>query len=186
MNESDNDPGQAVMDSGLLCLIMLAKLHGIAADAQQLRHRFGRQPFGEQNILLAARMLGMKARCIRQHPSRLERTPLPAIGVDHEGRFFVLAKIESEPGQAGPAVRVLVQQAGQPPQVMSRAEFVAFWSGKIILMASKATYAGEASRFDFTWFIPAVVKYRKVLGEVLLISLVLQLIGLVTPCSSRW
>jgi subfamily B ATP-binding cassette protein HlyB/CyaB len=37
------------------------------------------------------------------------------------------------------------------------------------------------AKFDFTWFIPAVVKYRKLLGEVLLISLVLQIIGLVTP-----
>ena len=32
----------------------------------------GRQPFGVQNILLGARLLGMKARCIRQHPARLE------------------------------------------------------------------------------------------------------------------
>jgi subfamily B ATP-binding cassette protein HlyB/CyaB len=37
------------------------------------------------------------------------------------------------------------------------------------------------ARFDFTWFIPAVVKYRKMLAEVLMISLVLQLIGLATP-----
>lgn len=37
------------------------------------------------------------------------------------------------------------------------------------------------SKFDFTWFIPAVIKYRKALGEVLLISLVLQLIRLCTP-----
>ena len=37
------------------------------------------------------------------------------------------------------------------------------------------------AQFDFTWFIPAIVKYRKLLGEVLLLSLVLQLIGLITP-----
>ena len=36
MNQTDHDPGQAGTDSGLLCLIMLAKLHGIAADARQL------------------------------------------------------------------------------------------------------------------------------------------------------
>ncbi|MEK6787367.1 MAG: hypothetical protein AABY68_00260 [Pseudomonadota bacterium] len=31
------------------------------------------------------------------------------------------------------------------------------------------------ARFDFSWFIPAVVKYRKLLLEVLAISAVLQL-----------
>ncbi len=37
------------------------------------------------------------------------------------------------------------------------------------------------ARFDFSWFIPSVVKYRHLLGEVLLLSFVLQLIGLATP-----
>jgi len=60
-------------------------------------------------------------------------------------------------------------------------DFLSLWSGELIFFTSKATYASEMAKFDFTWFIPAVVKYRKLLGEVLLISLVLQLIGLITP-----
>ncbi|WP_139826111.1 hypothetical protein [Derxia lacustris] len=36
------------------------------------------------------------------------------------------------------------------------------------------------ARFDFTWFIPAVVKSRRLLAEVPLAPLVLQLVGLVT------
>jgi ATP-binding cassette, subfamily B, bacterial HlyB/CyaB len=36
-------------------------------------------------------------------------------------------------------------------------------------------------RFDFTWFVPAVVKYRHLLGEVLIASLFVQLFALVTP-----
>jgi subfamily B ATP-binding cassette protein HlyB/CyaB len=39
----------------------------------------------------------------------------------------------------------------------------------------------EVERFDFSWFIPAIVKYRKLLGKVLIVSLILQLIGLATP-----
>jgi subfamily B ATP-binding cassette protein HlyB/CyaB len=37
------------------------------------------------------------------------------------------------------------------------------------------------AKFDFTWFIPAIVKYRKLLGEILLVSFVLNLFALVTP-----
>ena len=49
------------------------------------------------------------------------------------------------------------------------------------LFTSRASLAGELAKFDFSWFVPAVVKYRKLLGEVLLVSFVLQLFALVTP-----
>ncbi|SFL60525.1 type I secretion system ABC transporter, HlyB family [Rugamonas rubra] len=64
---------------------------------------------------------------------------------------------------------------------MNLSDFVAQWTGSFILFTSKASFAGEIAKFDFTWFIPAVIKYRRLLVEVLLISLVLQLIGLATP-----
>ncbi len=50
-----------------------------------------------------------------------------------------------------------------------------------MLVRSSNSLSGETSRFDFTWFIPAIVKYRKLLGEVLLGSFALQLFALVTP-----
>ncbi|BCQ25907.1 hypothetical protein NK8_40910 [Caballeronia sp. NK8] len=51
----------------------------------------------------------------------------------------------------------------------------------MILFASRASLAGELARFDFSWFIPAIVRYRKLLLEVLGVSLALQVFGLVTP-----
>ncbi|SUX55784.1 RTX-I toxin determinant B [Chromobacterium vaccinii] len=50
-----------------------------------------------------------------------------------------------------------------------------------MLFASRASLAGELARFDFTWFIPAIVKYRRLIAEVFAVSLVLQLFALVTP-----
>ncbi|MBS9440104.1 type I secretion system permease/ATPase, partial [Photorhabdus noenieputensis] len=55
------------------------------------------------------------------------------------------------------------------------------WTGQLVLVRSSNGLPGETSRFDFTWFIPAIVKYRKLLGEVLLGSFALQLFALVTP-----
>ncbi len=51
----------------------------------------------------------------------------------------------------------------------------------MLLFTSRASIAGELARFDFSWFIPAVVKYRRLLLEVLGVSLILQLFGLVSP-----
>ena len=168
------------MDSGLHSLLLMASLHGIAADEARLRHAFGAEPFSAQTLLLAAKSLAMKARLVSQPVERLDRAPLPAIGLGKDGGFFILAKYGTGTA-AGAGPRVLVQRPGEAPLVLELAEFLATWSGQLILLTSKANYAGALARFDFTWFIPAVIKYRRLLGEVLVISLVLQLIGLVTP-----
>jgi hypothetical protein len=175
VNDQENHP--ETPDSGLLCLLMMARLHDIAADPHQLRHEFGREPFSIQTLLLAARKLGLSARCVRQDPARLERMPLPAIAVDRDGKFFLIGKID----RSQAIWRILVQRPGERPAIMLRPAFDECWSGQVIFATSKASFAGSMSKFDFTWFIPAVVKYRKALGEVLLISLMLQLIGLCTP-----
>jgi subfamily B ATP-binding cassette protein HlyB/CyaB len=174
------------MDSGLSSLLMMASFHGIAADDARLKHEFGDGPFSVEKILLAAKMLGMKAHLVSQPPERLDRAPLPAIALDNEGGFFILAKYDrsnkgTSDAPAGAVPRVLVQRPGEPPAILELSAFLACWSGQVIFLTSKANYAGEMANFDFSWFIPAVVKYRRLLGEVLLISFVLQLIGLATP-----
>jgi subfamily B ATP-binding cassette protein HlyB/CyaB len=148
------------MDSGLSSLLMIAGLHGIAADEAKLKHEFGSEAFSAQTMLLAAQSLGMKAQQVTQDLQRLDRAPLPAIAQDRDGQFFILAKYDDGAN-------------GVP--------FLASWTGQLIFLTSKASYAGDMAKFDFTWFVPAIVKYRKLLGEVLLISLVLQIIGLATP-----
>lgn len=166
------------MDSGLTSLLTMAALHGVAADEAKLRHEFGHEPFNSQTILLAAKALGLAAKLVQQNPERLNSAPLPAVAIDKEGQYFIVARFDAT-GDAEP--RILIQHPGKPPQVLILSDFLKQWSGEFIFFTSKANFAGEISKFDFTWFIPAVVKYRKLLGEVLLISLVLQLIGLVTP-----
>ncbi|MCJ0762036.1 type I secretion system permease/ATPase [Variovorax sp. CYS-02] len=157
---------------------MMASFHGIAADAAALRHEHGHQDFDLQTLLLAAKRLGLSARLVRQPAERLDKAPLPAIGRDRAGRCFIVAAFDRGEGTAA---RLLIQRPGEPPAVLQREEFLALWNGELVLCTSQASFAGETARFDFTWFIPAVVKYRRLLGEILLISLVLQVIGLVTP-----
>ena len=181
------------MDTGLLSLLTMAGLHGIAADEARLRHEFGDASFSAETLLLAAKSLGMSARLARQPVERLDRAPLPAIALGKDGGFFILARYgqtskantaaptDPPAGPADSAIKVLVQQPGEPPTVLALADFLERWAGQLIFLTSKASYAGEMAKFDFTWFIPAIVKYRKLLAEILLISLVLQLIGLVTP-----
>jgi subfamily B ATP-binding cassette protein HlyB/CyaB len=167
-----------VADTGLLSLLMMASYHGVAADANQLKHEYGQEVFTTRTILLAAKSMGLAAKLVQQPSERLNKAPLPAIAIDRDGNYFIAAKLDTS-DNTNP--KLLIQRPGTPPEVLTLPDFLALWSGTLIFFTSKASYAGEVAKFDFTWFIPAVVKYRRLLGEVLLISLVLQLIGLATP-----
>ncbi|MFM0737428.1 type I secretion system permease/ATPase [Paraburkholderia xenovorans] len=163
-------------DAGLAALIVIARFHGIAADASQLRHRAALEgsAFSESQIVLSAHQIGLKASAVALVPDRLTQTPFPALALDRTGRHFILA------GSDGTTVLVLepnMPAPGAKPigEIMDRS------TGRMILFASRASFAGELARFDFSWFIPAVVKYRWLLLEVLLVSVVLQIFGLVSP-----
>ncbi len=171
----EGEPAE-VIDTGLACLVMLARFHGLAADPDQIAHEFRESGtrFGTADILLAAKKLELKARSVKPSFARLAQTPLPAIAVDRDGRYFILARIESD--------KVLIQDPqSERPEIIALDAFQSRWSGELILFTSRASLAGELAKFDFTWFIPAVVKYRKLLGEVLLVSFVLQFFALITP-----
>ena len=62
-------------DSGLSCLVMLARFHNGAASAGQLQHEFATdgEPFGRAEILLAAKALGLIVKSVRSNPSRLSQ-----------------------------------------------------------------------------------------------------------------
>ncbi|SFP02772.1 ATP-binding cassette, subfamily B, HlyB/CyaB [Pseudomonas sp. NFACC24-1] len=175
MNEQQANDDVPV-DTGLICLVMLARLHNVAVSAEQLTYEFCSEGglFSSREMLLAAQRVGLKAKSVQTTASRLEHTPLPAIALDHNGDFFIIAKVDQS--------KAVIHD----PRV-ARAEVIALealqgrWSGTLILVRSDANLQRENSRFDFTWFIPAIVKYRKLLGEVLLVSFVLQVFALVTP-----
>jgi ABC-type bacteriocin/lantibiotic exporter with double-glycine peptidase domain len=164
------------VDSGLACLVMLARFHNVAAAPEQLTHEYAEdgRMFGRAEMLLAAKKLGLKAKSARSSLSRLSHTPLPAIATDSDGRFFIIARLDD--GKA-----LIHDPQSQRPEVLSFEELEVRWTGELILIRSEASLAGDLARFDFSWFIPAIVKYRKLLGEVLLVSFVLQIFALLTP-----
>ena len=54
--------------------------------------------------------------------------------------------------------------------MMTQAELEAVWDGHLILMTRRARLVDLSRRFDITWFLGAIHKYRRLLGEVLVAS----------------
>ena len=171
--------------ASLQALCLIARLHQVAADPAHLAHQLGWSPSyvaDAEDLLLAARELGLKAKRSRSSAERLTLVSLPALAFvdDGEGthRVVVLAQCDGQ--------RVLFQDPseaiqGGRPAIEPLAVFEGRWTGELILVTSRASLAGALARFDFSWFIPSLVKYRRLFGEVLVVSLFLQLFALVSP-----
>ena len=161
-------------DPGLAALVMLMRFHGVPADPGQIQHRFSGAPITVPDMLRCAKEFGLKARAHKTAWSRLAKTPLPAIAVLRDGGFLLLGKMAKG--------SVLVQSPlSSRPTLMERDELELLWDGRLVLMTSRASLVDLGRRFDITWFLSAIHKYRHLLGEVLIASFFLQLFALVSP-----
>jgi subfamily B ATP-binding cassette protein HlyB/CyaB len=163
-------------DTGLICLLILARFYSLPANGEQLRHQFGEtgKVFSESDILRASKSLGLKAGLMEMRTSQLVKAPLPAMAQRKDGRYVILAKLEAD--------KVLIQDPVEGrPLILPKATFEEQWNGRLILFTKRALLRPQDLKFDFTWFIPAIVKYRRLLGEVFVASFFIQCFALLTP-----
>src|SRR3954469_8337165 len=180
MSAEEAGAGQSstrAVDTGLLSLAVLARLQGKPAQPEQLRHELGLTgPASADDLLRAAKRLDLKAKKGALDIRRLDAgtAPLPCIVERSAGGFAVLARYEQ--GKA-----LIHDPVEGRPRTLSTEEMRAELNGRAVFVVSRAILASELARFDFTWFVPAIVKYRRLIGEALLASLALQVFALLTP-----
>lgn len=171
-----NPPALVESDTGLICLVLLFKYLDRPVDPQQIRHQYGQQgkPLTHTDMLRCAKQLGVKARLVHSKWNRLAKLPLPVMARAKDGRWFIIAKVDD--------TRALLHDPIQArPVPVDKADLIAQWTGEVIMMTTRETTAGDRRSFDFTWFIPAIVKFRRLFGEVLFASFWLQIFALISP-----
>jgi len=171
-------PEQRRPDPGLVCLAALLRYHGLPADPTTLAHQLGAgdERATRDDLVRLARRQGLKARAVEGRGwTQLAKAPLPAIvrRADGDG-YVILAKIAED--------KALIQDGRtMRPEAISRQDFEALWDGSLILLTRRASLGDFSQKFGIGWFVAAMHKYRRLLGEVLVASFILQLFGLVTP-----
>jgi subfamily B ATP-binding cassette protein HlyB/CyaB len=169
--------GEGGAQDGAGAFALAASLCGVLADAHDIETRFATNGnFGPAEMMRAGRALGLKTRLARPAPDRFHKMPFPALVHDVRG-WLVAARIGGEGDQA----RILIQRPGGAPEVLPLADFLLGWDGRMLLMRRRIA-AGSAERaFGLGWFMGAMLRYRRIMAEVLIASAMLQLLGLSTP-----
>lgn len=178
--ETTDGVSEGEVDPSLAAFVLLVKFLGLPADPSQILHDRGKgdAPLSLEDLSRTAKKLGLVARLRRASVAELRKLPLPALMGCADGGAVILLKVEDD--SLNP--RYLVQHGNRAgPDIWSADETEQHFGGKLLLLTSREKMAGDARPFDISWFIPALVKYRASLRDVLIGSFFLQLTGLVSP-----
>lgn len=159
------------LNSAAACLTMVTQHLQTPMPLKQVQRQIRGQT--AQNLAAGAETIGLQLHHIQQVSwIGLDRLSFPALlHWRHEHWVVVYAVNGDRMVIADPLNRQ--QRCESVPRQMVEAD----WDGQLWLVEP----APKAESFNLRWFIPAVWRYRNLLGEVLLASLVLQVLGLATP-----
>ncbi len=166
-------------ESALYSLSTLAKLRHKACDAEQLRHQWqtSKTALSETDFIRALSSLNLKAEAKPCKISDLHNEFMPVAAPMSNGHYLTLLRVN----QQGNDWFCLVIKPGETtPRKLNVDEFNQLWDNRIIFIKEREDL-GLKHRFDLKWFIPSLIKHRRIFTEVLLISVFLQLFALATP-----
>ena len=125
-------------------------------------------------LLDEAKRSGMVGEYTQCNPDSLPKQELPAVALGVDGHAFILAA-------ARPSEVLVHDPATGQSDTWPIAQLAVSWSGNLLVLRSARAGAGSLARFDFTWFIPALVEHRKWLAHIAVAALALQLFALMSP-----
>ena len=132
---------ETAIDSGLQCLALLLRFHQVSVDPAQICHQLSGAPMGVLEMLRTAKSLKLKARSVTETREGLSKLPLPAIVELKDKTFIIVGKVTADDA-------IVQVPSINRPQIIKRAEFEYDWTGRVVLMARRASLMDVARRFD--------------------------------------
>lgn len=161
-------------DTGLNCLLIIAKINEISITEDQVRHSFAldEKKITDFEMLKISKKIGLKAKLYKTTLEKLVKLKLPLIFKENDGSYKILAKIEEE-------FLILDTNSGKQ-EYLKKEEFEKKWNNEVILMTKKENNFKDEI-FSIKWFIPTILRYKKNIFDILLSVFTIQIIGLLTP-----
>jgi subfamily B ATP-binding cassette protein HlyB/CyaB len=163
------------MNTGLMAFDLVARINRIDTDIRAVTREFAvHEELSAEELLRIAKRFGFKAK-IKKMPlaSLLESYPLPAIVQRPGGAYQVLLKASPDRNRV-----LLFDPVEKKTEERPAAEFEAGVAQYVILRHKPIS---SQVVFGFRWFLNEILRFKRIMGEVLLGSFVVQVFGLVTP-----
>lgn len=165
------------MQTALTSFEVVAKINRIDIDLRAVIREYGitDKELTTEELLRIVKNYGFKGKIKKLSLERVSKKyPIPAIVVLKDATFAVLLKVNEKEQKA-----LFFMPLGKGMKEMTFPEFEENCTGELIILSHKMMSSQIA--FGFKWFFYEIMKFKMVIGEVLLGSFVVQLFGLITP-----
>ncbi len=197
------------LDSDALVWVLaaLSQYFRVPFDPRLVLGRFA-PPYGFDTVVSAATALGLRAGWRSIPASALNTAGAPFVAAlapnvsepqpGHDARGSASLAPEASDPRLAFILRIeegrvaLFEQGRAGHTILPFAEFAARYTGRVLLVTpekkalqDRDAHDAERAPFGFRWFVPELLKHRKVFQDVLLASLAIQLMSLATPLFSQ-
>lgn len=168
--EIENQPPADTLAQSLLAI---ARTLGIPAEEGKIKSfRAANGCIEERSLTKAAKALDLKAKLTK--PGALAGQPVPSIAKMKSGTYLIVGRNNEQ------KVAVFDPGTGKPA-LWEMSDFQAQWEGTLYLIEKAFTWREMKRRFNWNWFKPVFVRYKKYFWEVFASSFFLQVFGIITP-----
>lgn len=164
------------MQSALRSLEIVGALNNVRIDSRAIirDYALNATPSFEELIRIA-KDKGFKAKIKPLTIKNLASYPLPCIGQDKNGVYFNILKVDTSKNE------VLIFKDKNEPYAIKFEELLNSLNLDPKMIVLKHKLLNDKIKFGFGWFYARMLSYKKIVGEILIASFVIQLFGLVTP-----
>ena len=165
------------VNSGLISLEIVARMNKIDIDMRSIVREFGIETAdtSPEELMRIAKSKGFKIKKKKFALTDLtDKYPMPAIIQLKDGTYRVLLAVRPDENKA-----LTLTPLAKHPEAHTYEELQEQMEDFILVLAHKLL--DDDVKFGFKWFFNEIFKYKKIIGQVLLGSFVVQLFGLVTP-----
>jgi len=165
------------LQSALTALEVAGKLNHILIDSRTIVKEYAlseNEPSIEE-LTRIAKQQGFRS-AIKKLPLKkiIKNYPLPVIVLKNDGTYMSIIQVDEKNEEL-----LIFDTTLKEPYTMSFEIYEMVSSGRVIVLKHKLF--SQQIKFGFAWFFNQILRYKKVIGEVLIASFVLQLFGLVAP-----
>lgn len=165
------------MQTGLICFELIAKINQINVDLRAVSREYGltEDEVSKEELVRIVKNFEFKAK-IKTLPLEeiTEKYPLPLIAEKKDGTYLALLKINTDYQKV-----LIFEPADKQTRELTMEEFAELTTGDYIILSHKLM--NSQVKFGFKWFFNEILNYKRVIGEVMVGSFIIQLFGLVTP-----
>jgi len=169
--------GKGPVEGALACYQMLSQHLNIPFRRDTVRRVIVNQQSRSGSLSLQhcgaiAEMLGLSAQLVNIPGIAVNRLPTPTL-LYWQGNIAILYESSDR------ALVIAAPEIGL--QRIKPSKFLESWGEDGQALILKTTKDTPQQRFGLNWFLPSIIRYRRVLIEVLIASFFVQLFGLVNP-----